>query len=451
MTLERASAERQGRGNSPGATAQTAGYPSPVTTALGRPTPLPNGSVLLHVGPHKTGTTALQAALWAARDELQRQGVRLAGRSRNPAGAVRAVTGQASPYADDGRTPPMWRWGRLAGEVKAAREPRVVVSSEFFAWANPTAIRRIVDDLGPERVHVAVTLRPLSRIVPSMWQQNVQAGTVSTIDAWLRDVLAKTDGEKRHPFWTLQRHDELIDRWAAVLGIERVSAVVVDDRDHDVLLHAFEDLLGLSGGTLVGQSDWLNRSLTLPEAEAVRAFNLAARERHLSRGRHARLMRFGAAQVMKQRVPSAAEERVRQPDWAGAAIEAIQRDIVAAIRSSAVRVIGDLDRLLATPSAHTARPDSAAVAANEPPPADVQVPADAAAAMAMGILLAAGEGRPGPSRLEIAEPVQVLDVPTYQLAAVIALRAWRWAFGLADRVVGRFRRPSVDTPPLVEP
>ena len=408
------------------------------------------GAVLLHVGPHKTGTTALQAALWAARLELRRQGVRLAGRSRNPASPVRAVTGQASPYADDGKTPPMWRWSRLADEIRSAHEPRVVVSSEFFAWAAPQAIRRIVDDLGQDRVHVAVTLRPLARIVPSMWQQNVQAGTTATIDAWLRVVLDRTSGESRHPFWTLERHDELIDRWAAVVGTDRVTAVVVDDRDHDVLLRAFESLLSLQPGTLEAQVDWLNRSLTLPEAEAVRAFNIAFQQRGLSRGRHARLMRFGAAQIMKQRQPSADERRVELPEWAAEPVDAIQRDIVAGIRRSGVRVLGDLDRLVNAPAAATPakrRRVAATQAANE-----VLVSPDAAAAMAMGIMVAAGEGRPSRGgRFELAEPVQVLDVPTYQMLATLALRTWRRSARVVDRVVGRLKSPQAGSPPLIEP
>ena len=408
------------------------------------------GAVLLHVGPHKTGTTALQAALWAARLELRRQGVRLAGRSRNPASPVRAVTGQASPYADDGKTPPMWRWSRLADEIRSAHEPRVVVSSEFFAWAAPQAIRRIVDDLGQDRVHVAVTLRPLARIVPSMWQQNVQAGTTATIDAWLRVVLDRTSGESRHPFWTLERHDELIDRWAAVVGTDRVTAVVVDDRDHDVLLRASESLLSLQPGTLEAQVDWLNRSLTLPEAEAVRAFNIAFQQRGLSRGRHARLMRFGAAQIMKQRQPSADERRVEQPEWAAEPVDAIQRDIVAGIRRSGVRVLGDLDRLVNAPAA--AAPGKRRRVAATQAASEVLVSPEAAAAMAMGIMVAAGEGRPSRGgRFELAEPVQVLDVPTYQMLATLALRSWRRSARVVDRVVGRLKSPQAGSPPLIEP
>jgi hypothetical protein len=384
--------------------------------------------------------------------------VRLAGGSRNPASAVRAVAGRASPYADNGRTEPLWRWRRLASEIRGERERRVIVSSEFFAWAGPEAIARIADDVGRDRIHVAVTLRPLARVIPSMWQQNVQAGTVETIDAWVRTVLDRAAGKNRHPFWTLQRHDELVERWAAVLGPERITCVVVDDRDHDVLMRAFEQLLDVETGTLVPQIDLLNRSLTLPESEAVRAFNLAFQARGLSRGRHARLMRFGAAQVMKERAPSKDEERVELPGWAEEPVDAIQREIVAGIRRSGVRVLGDLDRLVEAPtprraSSRAASRRSVAVAAAQSTRSDVLVPPEAAAAMAIGIVVAAGEGRVsrGGGRLELAEPLQVVDVPTYKLGTVLGLRTWRWGARLVDRAAARIRRLAPGSDPLVEP
>ncbi len=39
------------------------------------PPPLPAGTRLLHIGPHKTGTTSVQAALFAARDTMAAHGV----------------------------------------------------------------------------------------------------------------------------------------------------------------------------------------------------------------------------------------------------------------------------------------------------------------------------------------------------------------------------------------
>ena len=73
-------------------------------------------------------------------------------------------------------------WRDLVGEIRRAREPRVVVSSEFFSLASPKVIERIVRDLDRERLHVMVTLRPLGRILPSQWQQNVQGGMTKTYE-----------------------------------------------------------------------------------------------------------------------------------------------------------------------------------------------------------------------------------------------------------------------------
>jgi hypothetical protein len=69
----------------------------------------------------------------------------------------------------------------------------------------------------------------------------------------------------------------------------------------------------------------------------------------------------------------------------------------------------------------------------------------------MGVLVAAGEARPGRARFELAEPVQVLDVPSYQLAAVLVIRAWRGGVRLVERLANRLRGPAVNTPPPVEP
>src|SRR3989304_5738516 len=56
---------------------------------------LPEGTRLLHIGPHKTGTTTIQGAFHGARADLLSQGVRYAGRSRQQAQAAHAVTGRA--------------------------------------------------------------------------------------------------------------------------------------------------------------------------------------------------------------------------------------------------------------------------------------------------------------------------------------------------------------------
>lgn len=378
--------------------------------------PLPEGARLVHVGPHKTGTTAVQNALWSARPQLLEQGVRHVGRSRNPSNAVRAVAEQPSPYSVD-KPPPMGNWRGLVREIRGAREPRVVVSSEFFAWAKPEQIRRIVDDLDGERIHVVVTLRPLLRVMPSMWQQNVQQGSVTPFEDWVRQMLA----DPAKPFWTLERHDQLIDRWAAVVGVDRVTGVVVDDKDHGAVMRAFEGLLGLTSGTLLAERDLANRSLTMAEAEAVRGFNLAFNAEKLPRDLHARTMRFGAAQLMKRREPPPDERPVTMPGWAYPDVGRIQGEIVAGIRSSGVAIIGDLALLEAAPAAPAAD--------GEPTPG---IPPEVVGSMGLGLLASTGAIRQaavskGP--FKFAEPAEVTRVPTYQLFGALAGRAWRATAG----------------------
>lgn len=394
---------------------------------------LPEGARLLHIGPHKTGTTAIQAALWSARHGLRAQGVHHAGRSRNPSNAVRAVTGQASPYSGD-RPPSMLHWGDLVREIRAATEPRLVVSSEFFAWATPEAIRRIVDELDPARVHVAVTLRPLAKVLPSYWQQDIQAGAVTGLDRWLERLFRDPPAARVPRFWTLHRHHELIGRWAEVVGADRVTAIVADDRDHTVIPRTFERLLGLREGTLVPVHELTNRSLTLPEAEAVRAFNVAFKAEGLPRSLHARVMRFGAAQSMKQRQPAPDEPRVELPAWAVDRVAEAAREIVTGIAATGVRVVGDLALLAEVPSVRPEGP-----APETTPPA---LSPEIAATMAMGILVATGAARQAGKggRFEFAEPIELARVPTYQVAGVILLRARTAVLRGVGSIGRRFRR-----------
>lgn len=385
---------------------------------------LPVGTRLVHIGPHKTGTTSLQAALFAARPKLLAQSVRHVGPSRNPATAIQSVTGRPGAYADG--TPPISHWRNLVREIRGADEPRLVLSSEFLAWAKPDAVRRIVDDLDPARVHIAVTLRPLGRLMSSQWQQNVQAGAIASFEQWLELLLNKPEG-RRNPFWTLHRHDELIERWASVVGSEKVTIVVADDSDHGVVLRAFERLTGLREGTLVPTPEAANRSLTRPEAEAWRAFNLAYREESLGKALYARVMRFGAAKVLKTRAPAPDEPRIEMPQWALDRAGEINREVVDNIRATGIRVIGDLD-LLTRPLV------------GRDQPADSQVSPQVAGALAKSVLVATGmTERRWSGSFSSRDPIDLAGIPTRQVARLLAGRIRRRAWRCLSGPIARFR------------
>ena len=386
--------------------------------------------MLVHVGPPKTGSTTLQASLFAARQRLAAQGVRHAGGSRHPAAAVQAVTNRPSQYAG-GTVPSDWRWRWLAREVRRAAEPRVVLSSELLADATPEQVRRIVADLGGRRVHVVVTLRSLARLLPSQWQQFVQDGSRATFDRWLTRMLQDAHDPRARTFWTRHRHDQLIRRWADVVGPGHVTAVVVDEQDHAMVLRAFESLLGLQNGTLRAEPSLANRSLTLPEVEAVRAFNVAFRSRELPTALLNWTMHFGAGRYMKRRPPEAGAPRVRLPAWAVEPTTAIATEIIQGIETSGVRIVGDLEGLR-TPGE---------VAPTEREARDVHVPPGVAATMAMGVLVSTGVA-PLPATDESSD---LAPIPTYQLAGFLARRL-RAAGARRGRRAMRSLRPGSKRP-----
>jgi hypothetical protein len=413
---------------------------------------LPAGTRLVHIGPPKTGTTGLQAALYRDRAALEAQGVHFAGRSRHSASAVAAAIGRRAHHRRT--SPSIWRWRLVLRDIRASRAPRVVLSSESFSYARPDAIRRVVADLDPTRVQVVVTLRPLARIIPSAWQQHVVRGLPTDYDTWLESTIRRRESRLSPSFWYCHRHDELIERWAEIVGSDRLTAVVVDEHDHGSVLRAFEQLTGLRDGTLRPIQDAENRSLTLHEVEAVRAFNNQFRHADLDMLLHDRVMTLGAVRYMKHRQPAATEPRIVTPQWALDIATEIATEMVDRIRRSGIRVIGDVASLAAPVSGLE----------DAPGPRDA-IPATVAASMGMGILLSTGVSRHGNPGGPVSwllgravEPGEIASVASYALVAVLINRVVRSVTTAAHAVWRRrpgWRRrsrngPRAGRPPLPE-
>lgn len=322
-------------------------------------TPLPAGTRLLHIGPHKTGTTSIQGALFAARDEMARHGVAWPATTRHPMEAVLAACARTGMMGDT--APTERHWERLLEQVRATGRRTSVISSEFFADApDGETIGRIVEQLGGDRVHVLVTLRPLARIMPSQWQQYVQNGLRMGYGDWLEHMLKKPPYEKPNPsFWHRHRHDRLVERWARVVGPERVTVVVVDDRDREGLMRTFEALLGLPAHLLNPVPDAANRSLTLAETEMLRNLNKEFRANELPAELYSQLVRNGAVMHMKNTcTPGPGDVKIPTPQWAVEAAAEIGAEIAERIDGAGVRVIGDMRLLSAVQLSAAQQPAS---------------------------------------------------------------------------------------------
>lgn len=342
---------------------------------------LPPAARLVHIGPHKTGTTTLQGAFKLARPWLGTYGVEYVdAESRRAAAATprRArLAGQQAPQQPG--------WSELVAKVRAAGDRRVVVSSERFCNADEKVAQRIVGELGDSQAHVVVTLRPLARIVPSQWQQYVQDGLRTPYHEWLDGMFLRSPYEKPTPsFWRRHRHGELVRRWAGVVGPENLTVIVVDGSDPGMLLRTFESLTGLPDGSLVPKDDVVNRSLTLGEVELVRFVNEEFRSRGWSDAVYDRFVRRGAVRQLKtSHRPAPDEPRLTTPKWALDRAAEVGAEAAAAISALGVRVVGDVSALASVPD------DPAGDWPGEP-----VLPSTAAAQAVLGTVGLAAQERP---------------------------------------------------------
>lgn len=313
---------------------------------------LPAATRLIHVGPKKTGTTALQDALHRARADLGEHGVCYPGPGRRARDAVWAVVthGRAKPRHAGGEADP---WGALVRTVEEAGDQRVCLSDEKLADAGPKVAEQIVDELGGDRTHIVIVVRRLDRLLPSQWQQRVQAGETASYDEWLRVVLGpkpQVKGRERQVwlnFW--QQHDlpDLVDRFGRHVGRARLTLVIADESDRDLLPRTFERFLGLPVGTIEMRTKRSNRSLSLNEVELVRHVNLHYGDRELPPDRWRSMVSSGMIAELKGSPRKPDDLPITTPDWAADQVAELSAARVKFVESAGWRVVGDASNLRA--------------------------------------------------------------------------------------------------------
>jgi hypothetical protein len=309
-------------------------------------------------------------------------------------------------------------WRRLVELVHAAADDRVVVSSEFFAKGRHAAIQRVVQELGAQRVHVVVTLRPLSRILASSWQQAVQNGLRVPYEQWLEATLRPGPAGMTPRFWLAHDHARLVRKWSSAAGAGRLSVIIVDPSDPRMLPEAFERLLSLPTGMLECAADVTNRSLSAAEAELVRRLNELCAAAEVDEDLRGRLVRDGVSRHLKEAYRLGPEDSpITTPDWALDCAAARDRATAEAIQRLEVRVIGEVTALT-RPAERLDVPDLS------------RVSIEAAAQAALGVVLATQAWRAAPGE---ERPLRI--VTSRELARVVARRAAKRL--LRRRVVAR--------------
>ncbi|MFT4219931.1 MAG: sulfotransferase [Microbacterium sp.] len=317
--------------------------------SLDRVDPVPEGSLVLHIGPPKTGTTTVQSALDNSRATLAAHGVDYPPRIRHPRSAYSAAAHHKVSHIHHPNARAQWK--ALATAVRTSPAARVVLSSEALAATAADRVRPAIDDLGrPTRV--VITLRPLSALLSSRWQQNVKEQLATPYEAWLKQIFdTHRDKARGRKFWSRYRVDELVDRWAAVVGEENILVVALDPADRGLLLRTFESLLALPAGALVPRPGEANESMPYWTTELLRSYNARFNRTDLSRAYYRRSVHeVGVPLILASDILTQPRQPIVAPQWAVERANAIQAELNSHLRKTDIAVVGDLDRLVTTPS-----------------------------------------------------------------------------------------------------
>jgi len=305
---------------------------------------LAEGSVLVHIGPYKTGSTAIQSSLHQHRDDLARHGVLYPGPTARQFRAGWALIGRGPRGKNQ---VPEHEWDDLVTVVRESTATRVCLSTENFASATTEQVRRLVDDLGPDKVHAVAVVRRLDRLLPSSWQQRLQmTARPQSYEEWLREVLAVEP--RRGPgqtFWHHHGVGQLLERWRASLPAEQITLVVADESDRSQQMRVFERLLGLPDGLLTpGARD--NVSFTYERIELYRrVLDLCAENGWSARHRRMLLQR-GLLRGLRQAPAHETDLPIPSlPGWAAERVAALSDARVEEVVASGARIIGDPEAL----------------------------------------------------------------------------------------------------------
>ena len=216
---------------------------------------------ILHVGPPKTGTTAIQRTLHRHRDALAAQGW-----AYPPIGIRFFAHHTLAEAAQDGRP-------EFAGmaDTLGAIEQNIVLSSELLAKGSVEALRRLRAALRCDDIRVIFYVRSFVDVFASLWSETIKSGAVADFALYGAEAVAG-----RGPGMAL-RADIMLPRLAEAFGREAIAlhlfAAAIDTHG-DVATHFLDRVLGVTGIPTI--ADQANAALPPLLAEVLRQVNRRA-------------------------------------------------------------------------------------------------------------------------------------------------------------------------------
>jgi hypothetical protein len=367
-----------------------------------------NGSgprVYLHIGEPKTGTTFLQHTMWVNRSLLASRGVLLPGYGQRD--HYRASRDLRNAQREPSDPEPPWKgdWDVLTRQ--ALRAPKAaVISDEILAACNPPQANRAVTSLLPSaEVHVILTVRAFSTLLPAEWQETIKCRKTEPWDEWLDSVAEATphaDRRRRAWFWAVHDTLAILHMWSQHLPPDHVHVVALPQgAPPSVLWERFMSVLGVDGSAADLSQAPANSSIGPAEAEFLRLLNEALPPSLPDWFYKQSIKRMLAPEVLAARPRQSWGWSPTREAWVAEQSETL----VSGLRDSKYHIVGDLDDLAYRPAAgHSAQ------SFNPLPEQMLDAGVDAAAALAHRLYLARRKGhRQQPRRRGLRSPRKAVN------------------------------------------
>ena len=303
--------------------------------------------VFLHIGTMKSGTSYLQAVLKRNKTALEQAGVFVPDRMVAAATDALGKPGRRRTMETRGE------WPRVVSEIAAWQGDRVVASHEFLGAATREQADTIAESLAPHRVTVIITARDLARVIPSHWQTVVKGAKTwlfaEYVGILLDEPAAQGAALRAHRgFWAHQDLARITSAWCDAVGRENVVVITVPSpgAPPDLLWSRFADVVGVEPAAYDHQADSTsNVSLNYGETEMLRQVNVLLGDQLGPVEYRSLVNNFFANKVLREAPRQAAQDRPTLGPSSHARVATVAAEMVAHLRSSGVRVVGDLSEL----------------------------------------------------------------------------------------------------------
>jgi hypothetical protein len=309
---------------------------------------MPQNQLILHVGFHKSGTSALQESFASQRDELQKLGVLYPSIGKKAHHRIAWALAQ-KPWgwkARGAELTPYRTFARMARLINISSAPKILLSSEFFSEFDADQIQKLASKIKGRQIKILFTLRPLAKLLSSSYQQYLKYGIKADYVEWLHSVLDEPGVSKINPtFWKRHLHGEVVAKWVEAFGKDNVTVVIADEKRPEFLYESVDECLGLPAGSLKPEATGSNRSLSLEEVTLLLEMN-----RRFPKSRewneYLIFIRNGYVRELTDHVPiKEGAGKLLTPAWAVAKANELAGESKRRLAELGVEVLGSIDSL----------------------------------------------------------------------------------------------------------